>query len=198
METDPSRGTKSYEQWFGLDQTHHPSIPWLLNAGKWFCNALRSEERAPRWLAISGSPGCGKTKVARGIYRFSMSHGPDIIARKGLVKWASAWINWRSVAEADDEDDFKDALFEVRECSLLVMDDLGAETDRYKSGVPISRLRQFLAEIERKWIILTSNQTLAELTGRYDSRVVDRLRAFEWLELGEVPSYRPKLKNKLK
>lgn len=123
-----------------------------------------------------------------------MSHGADILLSKGLSHWSSAWINWRNIAEADDEDDFKDAIYEVRECSLLIIDDLGSETDRFKSGIPMSRLRQFLAEIEKRWIVITSNQTLAELTGRYDSRVVDRLRSFEWLELGEIPSYRPGLK----
>lgn len=145
-------------------------------------------------LSISGSPGCGKTHTARRINEFSKSYGSDILMQKPIAHWSSIWIDWPTVAESDDENDFRDVLFQLTDPTLVIIDDIGSESDRFKNGVSNSRLRRVLSATEKKWVVITCNGSRKEIMEIYDMRVVDRLRRFEWVDMGEVPSYRPKLK----
>jgi len=168
----------------------------LALAAEWYVRALSVNDLSKgRCLAISGSPGCGKTKTARGIYRFASAFPADIILAHKINHWATLWIDWPNVAEVDDEDDFEEELRKLGESRFVVVDDIGSETDRFKSGLPASRLRRILSHIERTkmWAVFTSNLSKAELVDLYDVRVADRFEAYQWMELGDVPSYRPKL-----
>lgn len=146
-------------------------------------------------MAISGSSGTGKTTVARALYRFSEAHGPDIQIAHGLNHWSSIMLKWPSVAEADDESDFREVEAKISESTFVVLDDIGSEIDRFKTGSPAARLTRILSLIEerRKWSVITTNFDRKKLVDSYDSRTADRLRAYNWMELGDIPSYRPKL-----
>lgn len=143
---------------------------------------------------MAGSPGCGKTHVARSIYRFAQAWGPDLIITHRLCHWAALWIDWPAVAEAQDESMFADILYQLGGATFVAIDDVGSESDRFRSGVAAARLRRVLSRAENKWVVMTSNLGLEGLLDCYDARPADRLRAFQWLDVGEVPSYRPHLK----
>lgn len=178
---------------FKLDESHHPRVSELSRAGEWFVRALRGADARPCALALCGSSGCGKTHTARRIHAFSQSYGTDILFRKGLDHWSSLWLDWPTIAESDDEDDFRDVLYQISSSSFFVVDDIGSESDRFKNGVVASRLRRVLSHLEKKWVVITCNGSLREFAETYDIRIADRLRAFHWVEMGDVPSYRPKL-----
>lgn len=167
-----------------------------MDAAEWFVRELRGNSRNPRSLVISGAPGCGKSHVARRILKFAQSHGTDILFAKRLTHWATIWIDWTIAAEADDESDFEEVQRNIADSTFVVLDDVGSEADRFKNGVGGSRLRRILTDCEdrNKWLVLTTNMGQSEALETYDVRVSDRLRAFHWFELGEVPSYRSKLK----
>lgn len=179
---------------FGLDESHHSKVRLLGSAGEWYCGLLRRKGTSKASLAISGSSGSGKSHTARCIKKFAESWGPEIILAKHLSHWSCLWVDWVRIAESSDESKYEDLLYQINESSFIVLDDVGSETDRFKNGVCGSRLRRVLTELENKWVILTCNGTQKEIMEFYDVRVADRLRSFRWLELGDVPSYRPKLK----
>lgn len=163
-------------------------------AAEWFVRTLRGPEPRPATLVLSGSTGCGKTHTARKIHTFARDYGPDIILSKKLAHWSALWLDWTAIAESDDEDDFRDVLYQISQSTFIALDDVGSESDRFKNGIPASRLRRVLSEMKRQWIVVTCNLSQSEMIAQYDVRIADRLEKFQWVELGEVPSYRPKLK----
>ncbi len=179
-----------------LDEGHHPKVQEMAIAAEWYVRALSVKDLSRgRGIVFSGAPGCGKTKAARGIYKFARSFGADIIESHKISHWATLWIDWPNVAESDDEDDFKDARQQLEQATFVVLDDVGSETDRFKTGLPTSRFRRVLSIIEQAkiWTVITSNLDKTKLLERYDARNSDRIDAFQWMEMGSVPSYRPKL-----
>jgi len=82
---------------------------------------------------------------------------------------------------------------QVRGLDLLVLDDLGAETDRYRSGVPTARLQRVLELMEHRWLLITTNVPKDKWRERWDQRICSRLEASAYISLFHVPDYRPKL-----
>lgn len=178
-----------------MNESVHPSARQLACAGEWFLRAIANrDDSRGKHLGLSGSAGCGKSHVARNVYRFISSWSVDIGATLGAANRCVAWISWPQLAESDDEDDFRAALYELDLSFFLVIDDIGSEADRFKNGIPASRLRRILELVEKKWVIVTSNLTLEAMIDLYDARNADRLRAYHWVTVGDVPSYRPRLK----
>lgn len=105
-----------------------------------------------------------------------------------------AFVDWRWLAESDDSEDFEEAMRGANEARIVIIDDVGAEADRFKNGVNTSRLRTLLSVCNRKWLLLTTNLPKTEIERTYDIRVADRISAAHWCDLSAVPSYRPKLK----
>lgn len=167
----------------------------LTRSAEWYVRRIRSPERKAVQLVISGASGCGKTHTARAIYRFSENYAADIILAKQVSHWSSLWLDWPEVAESDSDEDFKDRLYEISRARFVVIDDLGSESDRFKNGVDSSRLRRVMTDLEKQkaWAVVTCNGSLAELMERYDIRIADRLRSFNRVEMGDIPSYRKKL-----
>lgn len=176
-----------------MDESHHPSVLQMTKAAEWFVLKMRGPELKPHTLVLSGSTGCGKTHIARKINAFSGSYGVDIILKKKIFHWSSCWIDWPRIAEADDEEDFLEMVRRIDESSIVFLDDVGSESDRFKNGVPASRLRRVLVDCKRKWLVMTCNFGMQQMLDRYDARVADRFQAFQWVEAGTVPSYRSKL-----
>lgn len=185
-------------QLFAMDETH-PGAAKLSRAGEWYVRAIANNDQSKgRHFGFSGSVGTGKTMVAKGIYRFVRNNGPDLMYVHSGKPMGALWIEWPNVAELDDEDDFAEIRRQLNECRFVVLDDIGSESDRFKNGVSASRLRRVLAMTENHWTVITSNLNLAQIFEAYDARSVDRLRSYTWLDGGDQPSYRPKLKNNLK
>src|SRR5690349_4334470 len=78
-----------------LDEDHHPRVKEMAMAAEWFVRAMsvQNKTRGTR-IAFSGSPGCGKTTAARGIYRFAGRSGVDIQIANRLGHWSALWIDW--------------------------------------------------------------------------------------------------------
>lgn len=169
----------------------------MIDGGQWFLAKVVENDRSEGVsLGLSGSTGAGKTHVARRIYKFLKSFSVDLILRHSFESWAMIWIDLPEMVEVDDEEDFQNKIYELNLAKFVVIDDVGAEADRFKNGAAASRLRRVLEVSEKKWVVTTTNMQLETLLDCYDARVADRLRAFHWCEVGDVPSYRPRLKEK--
>lgn len=76
------------------------------------------------------------------------------------------------------------------ENDLVILDDIGAETDQYKSGIPNDKLCQILSRREKRFTVVTTNIAPQNWMERFDGRINDRLcRNSVILDISGVPSY---------
>jgi DNA replication protein DnaC len=163
-------------------------------------HSLRNTARRVRWLVVGGETGSGKTHAAKRIvrrFRDCRIWAWEAGYWGGSIPNAAFW-RWQKLAELE-EDEWKEVLEEItggnqlRGADLLVIDDLGAETDKYRSGVPVARLQTVLEVMEFRWLVVTTNVTRAQWEKRWDKRISSRLQAAAYVNLFNVPDYRPKL-----
>lgn len=147
-----------------------------------------------RWRVIGGPVGTGKTMLAKVVLRCAMSQTlmPDIRAsRKSTHTPEAHMLKWVELGcDEHSEKDFGERLENfVRAATLVVIDDIGAESDRYKSGVSRNRLLRVLEVCEKKWLFATTNLKPDQYESRYDERVSSRLRGAVsvWID---APDYR--------
>lgn len=190
----PAESQQFRRDLFRLNEAHHEKVEKLAKAGEWFVRVCAHDHAAGgRALMISGDPGTGKTHVMKAVYRYIGTFGVDICFLHGGKHPLPLWLDWPRIAEIEKQSEFEDVIYEVERSRVLFIDDIGSESDRFKSGVGASRLRLILSRTESKWIMATTNLTKTALLDTYDARVADRFKAFRWLGLHGVPSYRGKL-----
>ena len=65
-------------------------------------------------------------------------------------------VTWSDIASEDRSDN--DLLFtEATESDVLLLDDFGAEVDKFKSNEPRERARKLLSSREKKITLITTN-----------------------------------------
>jgi DNA replication protein DnaC len=102
-----------------------------------------------------------------------------------------AFYEWRDIGmtERMDERSFLTWLETADAESLLVLDDIGTETDRFKSGDATCRLCDLLNRRENKFTVLTTNIPPADWLAHWDARVSDRLLRNSAVVLIRAPSF---------
>lgn len=179
----------------GLDERHHPKIASLAASAERFAVAcLRDIRDQGTAFAIAGQTGVGKTHVVERICRY--------VGSNQVEAWARGWwtgdhiprpcvLRWPSVVAAKD-DVWSDCMDEVRAARLVVLDDLGAEGDRYRNSESVVRLHMVFEHLRPawKWILVTTNVPILQWKARWDQRIADRLMTFARIDLTSVPSYR--------
>ena len=143
------------------------------------------DRRLPLFF-LSGVIGTGKTHVARQFCRRACSMAIDCW-HSG--PWPSppivCFVKWAEFIESESNGVEQDA----READLTIIDDVGAETDRYKTGAPMNKLCQLLDSRSWKFTFITSNMHVKEWA-TIDARLGDRLlRRGQRFEIRETPSY---------
>jgi len=68
-----------------------------------------------------------------------------------------------------------DAMQDSMQADILFLDDIGAESDKYKSAENVDALCQLLSRRERKWTLVTTNFRTEQWDQQFDARVADRL-----------------------
>lgn len=191
------RENKSFrDRLFGLDY-HHKDVEKLARWGEWFFRMAANNDRSKGYqLVLTGQTGCGKSRIAEKVFYELQKWGVEMSLTEG---WHGrfpfcAFVDWRKLSESDDSEDFEEAMRDATNARIVVIDDVGAESDRFKNGVNTSRLRTLLSECDQKWLLMTTNLSKPLFEETYDLRVADRLSAAHWCDLPNLPSYRPKLK----
>lgn len=175
-----------------LDESHHANTAKLALWCEMFIK--RFAHKAFRQMILCGSMGCGKTHGAKSIVQFAEAYSVDLwYSGKWHKPPRAVFIDWAEVCEKEKPEAFEDVLYEIKRSDLVVLDDVGAESDRFKAGVGVSRLRRALECCEHKWLVVTCNYQAVQWPDKFDMRVADRLRALKYLDLTGTPSYRPKL-----
>lgn len=111
----------------------------------------------------------------------------------------SKW-DWPRIVEDENGEIWEEALNGINgiaSSDIVVLDDVGAEVDRFKSELNKGRLRSALNACEKKWLLMNTNIDKSEWSAQFGMRGADRLRASHYLDMTGVPSYRPKLRGNL-
>lgn len=157
-----------------------------------FARRALLNERPRVWAVLGGKTGCGKSRSAKRAIRIIRENA--ILAYEA-GHWAgrlctTAWLDWPRVAEIPDESDYAEAIRDAMEADVVLLDDIGAEVDRFKSGAPASRLRRLLSDLEGKAVLATTNIPKEDWAKTWDPRVASRLSAARFLDCFDVPDFR--------
>lgn len=165
-----------------LLQTHQ-GVQEMANRAQDFAKRYAGEDYSkPTILVICGETGSGKTHISKALYSWARNYS-------GRVGASALWVAWPESCR-DIMDGYDGVVRDAWEAHFLALDDIGSETDRYKSGLTVDSLCQILSRRERKFTVVTTNISPAKWNERFDIRIADRLmRNSEVCDLSEVPSY---------
>lgn len=181
-------------QFIGLDETRHAKAAALARWTERWIKAAATNAKPSRWVVFCGKAGSGKSHALRAAHAFLRAHGGALWPR-----WWKAgppgvrMATWSKVVSVGPGHwaDFEE---EVHAARFVLLDDVGSETDRFKSGEPAERLRLVLDLCRTKWLLISTNLTRETFAKAFDSRIQSRLEQANVLEMSGVPDYRPKLR----
>ncbi len=178
MQAPLTQGTPSnieaWAKWADFQTFGDPQLVTMVEAVASFVTDMKAD-KPPRFLSLLGTSGAGKTKLAKRVWRWFSKCGRYYNPIKGcdasMVR-TGQFCDWRDLIESMmDTKDF--STMDLCQDCFLVLDDIGAKRD--KSGFGADKLDTVLAaRSERKWTLITSNLSVAELAA-IDSRIASRL-----------------------
>ncbi len=168
----------------------HTKVATLAKWSERWIKAAATNERPTRWMALVGSPGTGKSHAMRAAYEFLRTHNVDLWKLGHYSTPPSArFAVWSKVVAlgpgmwADFEED-------VHRSKFVFLDDVGSETDRFKSGESTERLRLILDLCRTKWLMVSSNLTRETFGRAFDARISSRFQQAAVLDMTGAPDYR--------
>lgn len=163
-------------------ESHHPDIQSAADGIMRFCvRWSKLIPRSPTLVVIQGESGCGKTHIAKRVAKWARFVAPKVWSESAIKSHEIPrvqFIDWMSVCSPEKVDDrsFMEMLHEIDGDSLTILDDVGAEADRFRSGVHIERLCMVLNRRERKFTLITTNHPPEHWSSCFDARVSDRMQ----------------------
>lgn len=135
--------------------------------GRAYNQARNFAERREGWLLLQGGYGCGKTHLAAAIANATVERGVPT-----LYLTVPDLLDWLRASYRDEQVDFETRFGEIREVSLLVLDDFGTQ-----SATPWAQEKLFqilnYRYVNRLPTVVTTNLVLEEVEGRLRSRLSD-------------------------
>lgn len=130
-------------------------------------------------LSLLGRSGIGKSMLARCILtalRVNAWGASDAvenrIENKRLVRFECQFRDWRKVSDKLKAGEWG-VIDAMEEPQLLVLDDIGADYD--PNSIAAGKLDRLLRSRAKKWTVVTSNLSLAEINTRMDARIASFL-----------------------
>lgn len=132
-------------------------------------------------VVLSGQAGAGKTMLAVCILNYVRRKRPEMkclfMAATELAELAFSQYHKE---EYDKQARFNQALKDIEECDLLVLDDLGTEssmtTDTAESNNTVQKMLFRIGDLmQDKRLIITTNNNGQELTEMYNPKIISRL-----------------------
>ncbi len=143
-----------------------PNVPGVQRA---FELCLAYAQNPDGWLLITGSFGCGKTHLAAAIANY-VAHGQVMFP---LFTVVPDLLDYLRAAFAPDQGSTYDSRFnEVRNASLLVLDDLGTENSTPWATEKLFQIINYRYN-QRRPTIITTNRDLDRMDPRIASRIKD-------------------------
>lgn len=178
------------ETWLGLQKGHHKALVGLETSFYDFCGKIWQNPGVGSTMVIYGPNGCGKTHCAKKLKAWIAHVGPSrqTVPKKNHESFLQAryWY-WPALLDVFKEGGW-DALDDMMETSVLILDDIGAAHDPSRVGV--DKLGQLLTRRERMWNLITTNIAPENWETVFDRRVASRLaRNSEIIDLSSVPDF---------
>lgn len=174
---------------FRYDESVHPMAERAAKACESLAKRFRLNKRDPfTLLVLAGGTGCGKSHLARGVYRWTSAIAIDAWAAGYWPRQvpSTAFLDWPGFVESDQDGVARD----LAEADLAVLDDVGAEVDRFKNGAPTETLRRFLELRAGRFTVVTTNVPVSQWDKRWDARVADRLYRRSFIvDMIDMPSW---------
>ncbi len=131
-------------------------------------------------MLFIGRPGLGKTFLCKSIAKELLQSGKSVIYQSApdlmdLVR--------KYKYNFDKEDEGEEALNDINECDLLIIDDLGTELSTQFSGLVIYNILNKRLINSKKMIVATNldvNEILRDYSERITSRLFGKFRMFEF------------------
>ncbi len=175
----------------GLNETAPLSNRLAKFIEAWIKAAASNKRDKGTWMVISGPPGAGKTHSLKAARRFLENHNVDLWHE---CYWPSPpailWATWSRII-ALERDEWDDWLYDLRRASIVILDDVGSEVDKYKTGEPAERLRVALETCERRWLLMSTNLRPDKWASAFDQRVNSRLQPAVTLDMTGAIDFRP-------
>lgn len=145
----------------GLSPSQTQSLEMALNQAQQFAHRLEG------WLLLLGGYGCGKTHLAAAIANFAVEHGVPT-----LFLTVPDLLDQLRFAYESEETSFEERFEEIRNASLLVMDDFGTQNATPWAQEKLFQIVNY-RYINRLPTVITTNLSLDEIEPRIRSRLQD-------------------------
>lgn len=181
-------------KWMRLEPTHYQLKVAMVQIYN-ICSEYAKSPARGKTIVIFGENGSGKSHIAKAVCQWANAvkmRIPLVIdhSENGTVSTASArFVNWAEVVDGfkPPRCDYQ-IIEDLQNCTMLVIDDLGAEHDPSQIGV--EKLYVTLNRREFNWNIITTNVLPAQWKEKFERRVSSRLfRNAQHIDLSQVPDY---------
>jgi hypothetical protein len=164
------------KKWLTLEPWH-PDIIRMSRVVEGFCSqAFRN--KGPHIVVLAGPSGNGKTHAMRRAH-YWITQSRILAAEEGHWKRPAIvqWTDWPHVMRCvvEGEMHMAEGLYDSMGVDILFLDDIGAESDKFRSGENVDALCQLLSRRERKWTLISTNFRPMQWDEHFDARVADRL-----------------------
>ncbi len=145
-----------------LGEMHATSLEMAFNQASHYAKNLNG------WLLLRGGYGCGKTHLAAAIANYAVGMGVPT-----LFLTVPDLLDMLRFAYDSEDTTFEERFNEIRNASLLVLDDFGTQN---ATGWAQEKLFQIInyRYINKLSLVVTTNLSLDEIDARFRSRLADR------------------------
>ncbi|MFZ1769857.1 MAG: ATP-binding protein, partial [Caldilinea sp.] len=152
---------------FRAEPSHLPPDKQL-NLRRAFETCANFAARPEGWLLITGAYGCGKTHLAAAIANARLAAGEPVV----LMVAPDLLDHLRAAFSPQSELPYDELFEQLRNASLLILDDLGAQSSTAWAQEKLFQLlnHRYNAQLPT---VITTNQRLEELDARLRSRLQD-------------------------
>jgi DNA replication protein DnaC len=146
----------------GLGEKQAISLERAFNQAQYYSRNLNG------WLLLRGGYGCGKTHLAAAIANYAVGMGVPT-----LFLTVPDLLDMLRFAYDSEDTTFEERFNEIRNASLLVLDDFGTQN---ATGWAQEKLFQIInyRYINKLALVITTNLNLDEIDARFRSRLADR------------------------
>jgi DNA replication protein DnaC len=164
---------------FGLKEYQADSIELAYNHALQFAQSLKG------WLYIEGNYGSGKTHLAAAIANYVVDLGVPT-----LFLTVPDLLDTLRFSYDDPDTTFEQRFEEIRQISLLILDDFGTQNATSWSQEKLFQIVNY-RYVNQLPLVVTTNQALEEVEGRIASRLLDP-ELVTRVEI-DAPDYRHKI-----
>lgn len=176
-------------KWLTMD-AYSPDIQILADFVEAFAGRFAHYSKQNRHAVVVGATGIGKTHAAKKLVAWAEKLKITLYYQHTWKKIPRIeFFQWNAIALLS-RPEFQLWVNDRTETDLIVLDDVGAESDTFKSGEPTARLGEFLDTFSERWLFVTTNIPVEKWNSVWDARVADRLfRNSQILTMKEKNSY---------